>query len=297
MGGQPFLRHQPGQRAAAGCAGAGHHLRPDGRHQYGARRTADDRRLCDVCGADTVPRLAAGLAGLVCGGGAAAGLRRDRAGRHGAGTHRHPLALWPPPGNAAGHLGYQPDADAGRAHAVRRAERGSGQPQLDVGRDHGAGRPGVDLQPLGDHRLRILRRVPGVGTVEPHTAGSLRAGHHAEPAHGRLRGRADRARGHAGLRAGLGHRGTGRRGPVAAGQRGPRPGPRLHRRFLHGGGAGRRRPAGRHRHRRDGPGRRQQIPGALRGRRHGQDHHPGAHRAVCPKTAARPVRPRGRSVE
>ncbi|KAG1441451.1 hypothetical protein G6F57_018700 [Rhizopus arrhizus] len=77
----------PGQRAAAGCAGAGHHLRPDGRHQYGARRTADDRRLCDVCGADAVPRLAAGLAGLVCGGGAAAGLRRDRAGRHGAGTH------------------------------------------------------------------------------------------------------------------------------------------------------------------------------------------------------------------
>ena len=142
MGGQPFLRHQPGQRAAAGCAGAGHHLRPDGRHQYGARRTADDRRLCDVCGADAVPRLAAGLAGLVCGGGAAAGLRRDRAGRHGAGTHRHPLALWPPAGNAAGHLGHQPDADAGRTHAIRRAERGSGQPQLDVGRDHGAGRPG-----------------------------------------------------------------------------------------------------------------------------------------------------------
>ncbi|KAG0757058.1 hypothetical protein G6F22_020086 [Rhizopus arrhizus] len=88
---------------------------------------------------------------------------------------------------------------------------------LDVGRDHGAGRPGADLQPPGDHRLRILRRVPGVGAVEPHAAGSLRTGHHAEPAHGRLRGRADRARGHAGLRAGFGHRGTGRRGPVAAG--------------------------------------------------------------------------------
>ena len=130
-----------------------------------------------------------------------------------------------------------------------------------------------------------------------HAPGPVRARHHAEPAHGRLHRRAHRTRGHAGLRPGLGHRRAGRRGAVAAGQCGPGPGARLHRRFVHGGGAGRRGPAGRHRHRRAGPGRRQQIPGTLCGSGHGQDHHPGAYRAVCAKAAARPVRPARPGVE
>jgi urea transport system permease protein len=49
--------------------------------------------------------------------------------RHRAGTHGHPLALRPSAGDATGHLGHQPDTDAGRAHHLRRAERRSGQPE------------------------------------------------------------------------------------------------------------------------------------------------------------------------
>ena len=297
MGRQSLLRPEPGQRAAAGGAGAGHHLRADGRDQYGAWRAADDRRLRYLCGADAVPRLAAWLAGLVRGGGAAAGLPGHGAGGHGAGTHRDPLALRPAPGNAAGDLGHQPDADAGRAQPVRRAERGGRQSGLDVGRRHGAGRTGAQLQPPGHHRLRAGRGGAGLGLAQPHAPGPVRARHHAEPTHGRLHRRAHRTRGHAGLRPGLGHRRAGRRGAVAAGQCGPGPGARLHRRFVHGGGAGRRGPAGRHRHRRAGPGRRQQIPGTLCGSGHGQDHHPGAYRAVCAEAAAGLFAPRGRSVE
>jgi urea transport system permease protein len=50
---------------------------------------------------------------------------------------------------------------------------------------------------------------------------------------------------------------------VAGGQRRPGPRPELHRRQLHGGGAGRRRPTGRHGVRRAGPGRDQQAPRGL----------------------------------
>ncbi len=67
-------------------------------------------------GAGRVPRLGARLAGLVRDRRAAGGLRRDGAGRHGAGTHRHPLAVRAPPGNAARDLGHQPDPDAAGAH-------------------------------------------------------------------------------------------------------------------------------------------------------------------------------------
>jgi urea transport system substrate-binding protein len=42
---RPVARLHP----AAGRAGPGHHLRRDGRDQHGARRTADDRRLCHLC--------------------------------------------------------------------------------------------------------------------------------------------------------------------------------------------------------------------------------------------------------
>jgi hypothetical protein len=110
-----FTGHQPGLDPAAGGPGPGHHLRADGRDQHGARRADDDRRLCHLCGAEPVSQLptwrlrllrARRHPGLVPG--------RGR-GRCSAGARRHPLALRPPAGNAARHLGHQPDADAGGA--------------------------------------------------------------------------------------------------------------------------------------------------------------------------------------
>ncbi len=74
--------------------------------------------------------------------------------RRGAGTRRHPLALRPAAGNAAGHLGHQPDADAGGAQPLRRAERAGGKPGLAVGRRGGDEQPDAALQPHRHHRLR-----------------------------------------------------------------------------------------------------------------------------------------------
>ena len=55
MAGCVLHRRQPGFDPDAGGAGPGHHLRPDGRHQHGARRADDDRRLCHLRGAEPVP--------------------------------------------------------------------------------------------------------------------------------------------------------------------------------------------------------------------------------------------------
>ena len=52
-------RRQPRLDPAAGRARPGDHLRPDGRHQHGARRADDDRRLRDLRRAEPVPRLLA----------------------------------------------------------------------------------------------------------------------------------------------------------------------------------------------------------------------------------------------
>ncbi len=75
---------------------------------------------------------AGGAAGVVPGGG------RRRL-RHRADRAAPPVR--PPARDAAGHLRYQPAADAGRAHHLRRPERGSGQSQLDERRRHRDGRP------------------------------------------------------------------------------------------------------------------------------------------------------------
>ena len=56
---------------------------------------------------------------------------RVRADGRRAGAQRDPLPLRPAAGNAAGHLGHQPDADAAGAHGLRRAERRRGKPELD----------------------------------------------------------------------------------------------------------------------------------------------------------------------
>jgi urea transport system permease protein len=58
-----------------------------------------------------------------------------------------------PAGDAAGHLGHQPDADAGGAQPVRRAERGGGEPVVDERRRAGAANLTSALQPHRHHRL------------------------------------------------------------------------------------------------------------------------------------------------
>src|SRR5690606_13617366 len=96
--------------------------------------------------------------------------------------------------------------------------------------------------------------------------------------------------GHDGLRPRLRHRRPRRRGPVADRQRRPGPGPELHHRLLPGGGARRRRPAGRQRHGRLRPRHRQQAAGAADRRRARQDPDPRADHSVYPETSAGTVR-------
>ncbi len=52
---------EPRQHIAARRARPRHHLRADGRDQYGAWRDDDDRRLCDLCRAKSLPRASARL--------------------------------------------------------------------------------------------------------------------------------------------------------------------------------------------------------------------------------------------
>ena len=80
---------------------------------------------------------------------------------------------------------------------------------------------------------------------------------------------------------------------VAGRQCRPRPRPELHRRCLHGGGARRRRPAGRHRLCRARPGRAEQAARRLAGRGAGQDHGAGLHRHLHPEAAAGHLRDEG----
>ena len=54
--GRGLHRRQPGLDPAAGGPRPGHHLRPDGRDQHGARRADDDRRLRHLRGAEPVPQ-------------------------------------------------------------------------------------------------------------------------------------------------------------------------------------------------------------------------------------------------
>ena len=127
----------------------------------------------------------------------------------------------------------------------------------------------------------------------PHAARPVRARRDAEPQDGRLHGREHRAHRHLCLRAGLGHRRAGRLRAVAGGQCRARPGAELHRRLVHGGGAGRCRPARRHRVCRAGPGRAEQAARRLAGRGAGQDHGAGVHRHLHPEAAAGHLRDEG----
>ena len=128
---QPLPGDQPRLGAAAGGDRARHHVRRDGRHQHGARRDGDARRLHGL-------RRAGGLPGLVAG--RARGLAADRPpprlpghrrrGRRDR-AHDHQPALRPAARDAARHLGPVADAAAGGADPVRGQQpRGLG-PGLD----------------------------------------------------------------------------------------------------------------------------------------------------------------------
>ena len=147
-------RREPGQHPAAGGARPGHHLRPDGRHQHGARRADDDRRLRHLRGAEPVQGLLARCLRCLRRGGDSGVVRHLGAGGRGARAHGDPLALRPAARDAAGHLGHQPGADADGALDLRRAERRRREPVVAVGRRAGAAEPDAAVQPHRDPDLR-----------------------------------------------------------------------------------------------------------------------------------------------
>ncbi len=103
------------------------------------------------------------------------------AGGRGARTRRDPLSLRPAARNAAGHLGHQPDAAAARAVAVRRAERGRGEPRLDERRLHHAEQRHAAVEPHLHHHLRGAGAARDGLAHRPHAARPVRARRDAEP--------------------------------------------------------------------------------------------------------------------
>ena len=128
---------------------------------------------------------AGGRAGRVCGGGPG--------GLH-PGTAGAAASVWPAAGNVADHLRYQPAADPGDPHAVRRAERAGDQSGVDERRVRGPAQPGAAVQPCRDPGVFLCGSGDRVVSAEPHAAGAVRAGRDAEPDHGGMRGRADPSR-------------------------------------------------------------------------------------------------------
>ena len=124
------------QRAAARRARPCDHLRPDGRHQHGARRILMIGAYATYVVQKLVPALAPGafdwypLLALPV-----AFLRRGAVGMVLERT-RDPLPVRPAARNAARHLRHQPDPDPSHAHRVRRAERASGESRVDDRRHH-----------------------------------------------------------------------------------------------------------------------------------------------------------------
>ena len=134
-----------------------HHLRRDGRHQHGAWRDGDARRLRHLRGAGADPHqqsrrcstircsIAVPLAFLVAG---VVGILIER--RH------HPLPLRPAAGNAARDLGPVADPAAGGAHRVRPDQQRGRQSVMDERRLR-ARRHHHHLQPAVDHRASRSR--------------------------------------------------------------------------------------------------------------------------------------------
>ena len=154
-----LVRHLARLGAAAGGDRACHHLRRHGRHQHGAWRDGDARRLHDLRRAGGDPHSRARPVRLVAGDRAAAGLPGLGAGRAGHRARHHPLPLRPAAGDAARHLGRLADPAAGGAHHLRADQPRGRQPVLDVGLVRP--RPVVDhLEPAVDPGLRARRSSP-----------------------------------------------------------------------------------------------------------------------------------------
>ena len=113
-------------------------------------------------------------------------------GGRGDGAHGDPLPLRPSAGNAAGHLGHQPGADAGCAQPVRRAERGRGKPQLDERQRHPAGQPHLPWNRILIVGFAAAVLIGVTLLISQDTAGPVRARRHAEPPHRQLHGREHR---------------------------------------------------------------------------------------------------------
>jgi urea transport system permease protein len=142
---------------------------------------------------------------------------------------------------------------------------GGREPELAVGRRAGAAQPHAAVQPAGDPGLRGAGAAGRGPADRQDAAGPVRARRHAEPPHGLVHGRQHGARRHLRVFARRRHRRAGRLRAQPGGQRRARPRPELHRRQLHGGGAGRCGPARRHGLRRSGPGRAEQAARRLAG--------------------------------
>src|SRR6266404_8733099 len=149
------------------------------------------------------------------------------------------------------------------------------------------------LQPAVDHRLHPahLRRLACAAAL--HALRPRNAGGDAEPGDGGLDGHPHEPHRRAHLRARLGHRRTCRRRVVADRQCQSQSRPRLHHRFLHGGGVRGRGQSVGHARRRIHARHRQQVPRALCRRRARQDRDPGTDHSLHPEASARPVRLEG----
>ena len=141
------LRPEPGLGAGAGRDRPGDHVRRHGRHQHGARRADDARRLHDL-------RRAAGDARAhrrVDSRGHSRGVPRRRRCRRADRTHDHPLSLRPAARDAAGDVRRQPGAAAARAIGVLGAQPRGG----DAGVDE---RHAADQRSARDHLQPALHR-------------------------------------------------------------------------------------------------------------------------------------------
>src|SRR5207253_4062271 len=277
------------KRAAPRRARPRRHLRADGRDQHGARRVAHDRRVRHLAGADAVPPLLAGPFRLVPRGGRAGLVPGGGRGGRAAGADRRSQALRPPAGDAARHLWRQSAADAGGAQRLRRAERGGGQPGLDVRWHHRAGGAGPALQPHRHPSLRFVRAAARRGPPLPRPPRPVGSRSHAEPAAGsRPRGGCPAHR-PSRVRARLRHRRAGRLRALADRQRRARAGARVRRGLVHGRGAGRGRSAGGDHHGSGGTRPRQQVSRTDGGGGAGEDRRPRLHHPLHPAQAAGPV--------
>ncbi len=95
-----------------------HHLRRHGRHQHGAWRDGDARRLRYLPGAGMDPPVQSGAVRLVARDRGAARLSRRRRRWRADRTRHHPLPLRPSAGDPARHLGPVADPAAGGPHLV-----------------------------------------------------------------------------------------------------------------------------------------------------------------------------------